>query len=124
MDNSVVSRFRHCRSLVPAFYEEHYLCSANHWQHGLISTLQLLDTNLPDTPLVPPAEETKRRDLKFIVCKFAIALGLRPRFINRGLFPSQRDIPSQKTLMFSNSREVLLNNSLMNNIKNTYVLLL
>lgn len=38
-DNSVVSLFRQCRSVVPSFYEEHYFCLTNSWQHRTISAL-------------------------------------------------------------------------------------
>jgi hypothetical protein len=38
-DNSVVSLFRQCRSVVPAFYEEHHFCLTNSWQHRTISAL-------------------------------------------------------------------------------------
>jgi len=39
MDNSMVSYFRHCHSVVPVLYEENWFCSANNWQHGTNCTL-------------------------------------------------------------------------------------
>jgi lipid-A-disaccharide synthase-like uncharacterized protein len=42
--------------------QDNVFVAANSWKHGAVFTLQRLLTNQPDTPLVPPADDTKWRD--------------------------------------------------------------